>query len=308
MIQNRLKKNLARLKSWLQNKNVTAFRLYDRDIPEFPFIVDIYESMAIVAIRRSSFDTTDEIDRKLKELIDGVRTLFPNIQFEVKERQPQKGKTQYIKKKKIVQRFSITENNCQFWIDPYTYLDTGLFLDHRPLRQWIKSQSQDKDFLNLFCYTGSVSVAAALGGARSTTNVDLSSPYLNWARENFELNNISLNRHKFINESALDFLKRSVLQSKKYDLIYLDPPTFSNSKKMDSPFEVEQDQEFLVRSCMKLLTNEGVLYFSNNKRSFKLSPTLSNKYLVKDVSKASIPQDYRDLKIHHCFEIRHKLV
>jgi 23S rRNA (cytosine1962-C5)-methyltransferase len=156
--------------------------------------------------------------------------------------------------------------------------------------------------LNLFSYTGSVSVFAALGGGR-TVSVDMSSTYTRWAQENFKLNQIPLAGHEFMAQNALEFLEDSFYM-RKFDVIFLDPPTFSNSKKMDESFEVEREQEFLVNNCMRLLKPGGVFFFSNNKRTFKLLPALAEKFVVKDITAKTIPKDFRDPKIHHVFEIR----
>jgi 23S rRNA (cytosine1962-C5)-methyltransferase/23S rRNA (guanine2445-N2)-methyltransferase / 23S rRNA (guanine2069-N7)-methyltransferase len=170
------------------------------------------------------------------------------------------------------------------------------------MRQKVFKTAKDKTFLNLFCYTGAVSVFAALGGAK-TTSVDMSQTYLRWAQDNFAANDLNPEQHTFVNADVLEWLR---LQNGhlKYDVIFLDPPTFSNSKKMQDSFEVERDQDFLVNTCMSMLNPDGVLYFSNNKRKFKLNPELMSKYKVKDISEESIPQDFHDKKIHVCFEIR----
>jgi 23S rRNA (cytosine1962-C5)-methyltransferase/23S rRNA (guanine2445-N2)-methyltransferase / 23S rRNA (guanine2069-N7)-methyltransferase len=173
------------------------------------------------------------------------------------------------------------------------------------MRQKIFKSVKDKKFLNLFCYTGSVSVFAALGGALSTTSVDMSQTYLRWAQDNFELNKIDLAHHSFINANVLEWLDQNQGRP-AYDVIFLDPPTFSNSKKMQDSFEVERDQEFLVNACMSMLLPGGVLYFSNNKRKFKISPELLLKYNIRDITEESIPQDFHDKKIHVCFEVKNK--
>jgi len=182
-------------------------------------------------------------------------------------------------------------------------LDTGLFMDHRPMRQIIFKEAKGKKFLNLFSYTGSVSVMAALGGATHVTSVDLSGTYQDWARKNFEHNKISLKEHNFIIQSALDYLEKAV---NKFDLIFLDPPTFSNSKKMEEDFEVEKDQEFLIKNCLRLLNPDGILYFSNNKRKFKLAPSMMELANIVDITGSTIPMDFRDQKIHHVYKITAK--
>lgn len=303
MIKNRLDKNSKKLKSWSQRHQIEAFRLYDRDIPEYPFIVDIYKDHFLI------YDKSEFIDKDknhLPHVMDALKALFKcsDEQIVLKKRERQEGLKQYEKLDGKNLTFTVRESQALFKVNLYDYLDSGLFLDHRPMRQKVFKNAAGKKFLNLFCYTGSVSVFAALAGAR-TTSVDMSQTYLRWAQDNFELNNLPLAEHSFINADVLEWL-RSQSKTPTFDMIFLDPPTFSNSKKMEDVFEVEKDQEFLVEACMQMLTPGGILYFSNNKRKFKLSENILAKYLVKDLSEESIPQDFHDKKIHVCFEIRAK--
>ncbi|HEY1079989.1 MAG TPA: class I SAM-dependent methyltransferase [Bdellovibrio sp.] len=303
MIKNRLDKNFKKLKSWSQRHQIEAFRLYDRDIPEYPFIVDIYKDHFLI------YDKSEFIDKDknhLPHVMDALKALFKcsDDQIVLKKRERQEGLKQYEKLDGKNLTFTVRESQALFKVNLYDYLDSGLFLDHRPMRQKVFKNAAGKKFLNLFCYTGSVSVFAALAGA-STTSVDMSQTYLRWAQDNFELNNLPLAEHSFINADVLEWL-RSQSKTPTFDMIFLDPPTFSNSKKMEDVFEVEKDQEFLVEACMQMLTPGGILYFSNNKRKFKLSENILAKYLVKDLSEESIPQDFHDKKIHVCFEIRAK--
>jgi 23S rRNA (cytosine1962-C5)-methyltransferase/23S rRNA (guanine2445-N2)-methyltransferase / 23S rRNA (guanine2069-N7)-methyltransferase len=196
----------------------------------------------------------------------------------------------------------ITEGPAHFIINLTDYLDTGIFLDHRPLRKIIYKNSQNKNVLNLFSYTGTISVMAALGGGK-VWSVDLSNSYTNWAYDNFRLNNITFADHHFITEDTFTFLKES---TDLFDLIILDPPTFSNSKKFEGTLDIQRDHEKLIELCISRLTNAGTLYFSNNLRTFKLNPNLFEKYYIKDISLKTIPADFRDTKIHQCFEIKQK--
>jgi len=197
----------------------------------------------------------------------------------------------------------VKEYKAEFLVNLHDYLDTGLFLDHRPLRQIVSKSAEGKKVLNLFSYTGSISVAAAVGGASKVTSVDMSSTYQNWAKKNFEQNNIPLAQHNFIVDSALEYLEKA---SQRFDIIVLDPPTFSNSKGMEEDFEVEKDQLFLVKHCLRLLDPNGVLYFSNNKRKFKISPEVLELANVQEITPRTIPEDYKDTKVHMCFKITHK--
>ncbi|MBR1818828.1 MAG: class I SAM-dependent methyltransferase, partial [Neisseriaceae bacterium] len=182
------------------------------------------------------------------------------------------------------------------------YLDTGLFLDHRNTRLRIKNEAAGKLFLNLFAYTGSFTVYAALGGAIYSETVDLSNSYCEWAEKNFKLNNINTKQHIIIRENVLTYLEQT---NKQFDLIIIDPPSFSNSKKMTHSFDIQRDHILLITQAMKLLSPNGVLYFSNNLRTFKLANEISEKYSVKDISAQSVPLDFRNKKIHRCWQIKH---
>ncbi len=302
MIKNRLEKNLKKLKPWADRQKIEAWRLYDRDIPEYPFIVDVYKDHYVVYDKSDFY--LDKDKNHLPHLMNALMTLFKCDENKIvhKKRERQEGLNQYEKLAAKNEIFAVRESQALLNVNLYDYLDTGLFLDHRPMRQKIFKSAQNKQFLNLFCYTASVSVFAALGGAK-TTSVDMSQTYLFWAQENFKLNNISIENHSFINANVLEWLSEHS-QKLSFDIIFLDPPTFSNSKKMTDSFEVERDQDFLVESCMNMLSPEGILYFSNNKRKFKLTQALLSKYKVKDITEESIPQDYHDKKIHNCFQIQ----
>jgi 23S rRNA (cytosine1962-C5)-methyltransferase/23S rRNA (guanine2445-N2)-methyltransferase / 23S rRNA (guanine2069-N7)-methyltransferase len=306
-IKNRIEKNYKHKAKWAKRENIEAYRLYDRDIPDFPYIIDIYKDEIVI------YEKTDEIidQDKLHHfdfILDTVSMLFNKSEDKIilksrfkKDHQKEGG--QYEKLENKNELLVVNEHQAKFYVNLHDYIDTGLFLDHRPLRQIVFREAKDKKVLNLFSYTGSISVFAALGGAKSVTSVDLSSTYQEWARKNFTLNNISLREHNFIIESALDYLPKA---QNKFDLIICDPPTFSNSKSMGHDFEVEEDQLILVNECMRLLNDDGVLYFSTNKRKFKINSTIESKYLVANITPKTIPQDYHDQKIHHCFKIMHK--
>lgn len=305
MIKNRLKKNLKSRKPWL-NEKIEAFRLYDRDIPEYPFIVEIFKDQAVVWKK-----TDDQIDKgkehHFQELLEAIEEVMgiskENIQ--IKERSRQSGAEQYEKLNRKKDTFTVNEFKAKYLVNLHDYLDTGLFLDHRPIRKEIQKMkvAQDKSMLNLFCYTGSVSIAAALAGFK-TTSIDLSKTYLDWTSQNFEVNQIDQKHHQIVRADVLDWLKQEIDQT--YDLIFFDPPTFSNSKKMEDTFEVEKDHIWMIKSCMNRLNPDGVLYFSNNKRKFKLASEIREEYQVFDITEKSIPPDFHDKKIHHLFKIGHK--
>lgn len=308
IIKNRLEKNFKHKSKWAKRENIDAYRLYDRDIPEFPYIVDIYKDQ-IVIYEKTDINIDHEKLHHFDFLLEATKAIF-NISNEeedekiiFKSRFKQKDK-QYEKIQEKNELKIVQEKNAKFYVNLHDYLDTGLFLDHRPLRQIIFKESSGKKVLNLFSYTGSISVFAALGGATSVTSVDMSSTYQEWARKNFNLNELSLREHNFLVESALDYLGKA---QNKFDLIIVDPPTFSNSKKMQNDFEVEEDQLELINNCMRLLNTGGTLYFSNNKRKFKLHLDLKESFIVHDITAKTIPMDFHDQKIHHCFRIMHKV-
>lgn len=306
MIKNRIEKNLKKLTSWSKRNQYEAFRIYDRDIPEFPFLIDQYGSNILV------YDRTEEIDAKTDKLqitLDGLKQIFPNSKIIVKKREIQTRQDKYQKLDQQDDTFTVQEGPLKFLVNLQDYLDTGLFLDHRPLRQeiahkkWNEKHFQTGKFLNLFSYTCSFSVAAARAGFR-TYSVDLSKKYLDWGKNNFRINNLETDDHFFINEDSISFLQNTTF--KDFDIIFCDPPTFSNSKKTDNYFEVEEHQEALVKNCLSLLRPGGILIFSNNKRRFKILTTLEETLDVKDITERTIPMDFHDQKIHKCYLIKNK--
>lgn len=303
-IQNRIEKNYKHRAKWAKKEGLQCFRVYEKDIPEFPFIVDIYKDYAVIFEKRDSEIDAEKFDH-FKFIISAIKDVMdlPEEKIIIKSRMKQKGTTQYEKLEDRNEFFPVKEYQAEFLVNLHDYLDTGLFLDHRPMRQVIFKEAKDKKFLNLFSYTGSVSVMAALGGATHITSIDLSSTYQEWARKNFELNKLSLKNHNFIVQSALEYIEQAV---NKFDLIFLDPPTFSNSKKMEDDFEVERDQQFIIKHSLRMLNPGGTLYFSNNKRKFKLDTGVLEFANVLDITEKTIPQDFRDRKIHHCFKITAK--
>lgn len=310
IIVNRLKKNLKQRKSILKNGKTTAYRIYEKDIPEYPYIVDIYNDFAVVYEKGKRADSNDSEEIKLhqlhkSELIDALGSVL-NINCEkviFKTRLKQKGKNQYNKISKTGEFIIVQENHMKFRVNLLDYLDTGLFLDHRPLREIINQSAQNQKVLNLFSYTGSISIAAALGGGVVTT-IDMSNTYIQWAKDNFNLNELSVDKHEFIQADVIQYIDNDLRN--QFDLIILDPPSFSNSKRMDDVFDVQRDHEKMILKLMSKLSENGVLYFSNNNRKFSLSQKVEEQFKVKDISLQSIPKDFRDTKIHVCYKIEHK--
>lgn len=297
-IKNRLEKNFKHKMKWAKRENINAFRIYDRDIPEYPYIVDYYNSEILV------FDKTDKIIDEFKSAhLDHLLSAISEI-FQIKteniilKKRFIRETNQYNKLENKNKFLEVSEHQAKFLVNLYDYIDTGLFLDHRPLRQLVFKNSKNKKVLNLFSYTGTISVWAAIGEAKSVTSVDLSSTYMEWAKDNFNLNNLPLRSHNFIVEDVFKYLDKL---ENKFDLIVLDPPTFSNSKKTEHVLDIEEDHIELIAKCMTALSPDGELYFSCNKRKFKLADQLKTDFLVVDITKKSIPLDFHDQKIHHAY-------
>ena len=299
---NRLFKNKKSLAGWLKQRDISCYRIYDADIPEFSAAIDIYGDCAHIQEYAPPASVKPELARKRMDLmvlaVGKTLEIDPDKIF-LKRREKQRGKDQYQALDSSIPDLVVSEGAAQLYVNLGAYLDTGLFLDHRPIRQHFYKNAKNKRFLNLFCYTGSASVQAALAGAK-TTNIDLSSTYINWAKRNFELNKLPLKDHVFYSEDILANLPE---QKSQYDIIFLDPPTFSNSKSMKSAFDLQRDHVELIKNCMSLLVENGELYFSNNFRKFKLDNHLAEKYVFEDLTKWSIPRDFSRRKIHHCWKI-----
>lgn len=305
MVANRIRKNLKQLGKWARKNDIQCYRVYDADLPEYAVAVDLYNDWVHVqeyAAPKSvdkvkAFSRLQEVVQILPEVL-GV----PASHVVLKQRKRQQGSSQYEKQDQTAHFMEVSEGGCRLLVNLHDYLDTGLFLDHRPTRLSIQQQAKGKDFLNLFSYTASASLHAAKGGARSTCSVDMSATYLNWARKNFALNGFGETSNQFIQEDCFKWLRAQ--KGELYDLIFMDPPTFSNSKRMHDVLDVQRDHVELIDRAMGLLRPGGKLIFSNNYRRFKMDPQVEAKYQVKDISRQSIDLDFkRNTRIHQCFEI-----
>jgi len=303
MLYNRLVKNQSHLKKWAKKNEISCYRLYDADLPEYAFAMDVYNNYIVLQEYAAPASIPQsKVQQRALEVSHMVHSAlgFDKDKIINKVRQPQKGKEQYNKLADKHRRMVVTEGKTKLLVNLYDYLDTGLFIDHRPLRLELAKLAPGTRFLNCFCYTATASVHAALAGAL-TTNVDLSNTYLAWAEDNFRLNHLDLNRHQFI---QYDCRKWLALTKDRFDVIFLDPPSFSNSKRMEDTLDVQRDQVALITAAMQLLSPGGILYFSTNYRSFKLDPKLQESYLIKNISAQTIDLDFqRNPKIHHCFKI-----
>ncbi len=309
MAYNRLVKNLAAIKPVMEKEGVSCYRIYDADMPEYSAAIDLYEDRYISLQEYAPPATIDAEDalRRLGELIDATEraTGIEREQIFVKQRTPQKGEKQYEKMASSDRFYIVNENNAKYLVNFTDYLDTGIFLDHRPIRAQLASMAKGKRFLNLFCYTGTATVQAAKGGALSTVSVDASATYLDWATKNMALNGFTEMNHFFYRSDCLEFLFDTY---DRYDLIFCDPPTFSNGKGRQN-FDVYRDQMRLIKACMMHLDEQGTLIFSNNYRKFKLDERLLEEFNIEDISQSTIAEDFaRDPKIHQTYLIKHRPV
>jgi len=309
MFANRLQKNRKRLSKWLGRQNIECYRLYDADMPEYAVVVDVYGKNAHVAEYRAPKGVTPEA---AQQRMDDVRAALPRVldispdNIAYKQRTQQKGTTQYQKHSSRGELCRVREGQAYFLINLFDYLDTGLFLDHRPLRRTLFKQCKDKDFLNLYCYTGSATVQAALGGARSTTSVDTSNTYLEWLRKNLSQNGMASDNHQIERADCQQWLAQA---GESFDVILVDPPSFSNSKSRETVFDVQRDHVALVQAAMARLRPEGVLYFSNNRRDFKMDDSLGSTYECDDITVDTLDPDFaRGRASRHCWRFRHRPV
>ncbi len=308
MMYNRLKKNAKQLKKWINSGAAECYRLYDADMPEYSVAVDIYPPEAVIQ-EYAPPKTIDPVAAavRLNEAVQAVQSWLEldEKQVKLKQRKKQRGSSQYEKKERdygSARRRIIREHGLRFYIDTETYLDTGIFLDSRPIRKLIKESAEGKSFLNLFCYTGTASVYAAAGGAVSTTSVDASSTYLDWAESNMQLNGFSSEAHTRVKSDCMQWLEKSI---GRWDLIFLDPPTFSNSKDRNDIFDLQRDHENLIRTVASRLSTDGVLLFCNNFRKFKMSEQLMTEFMITDITERTLDPDFtRKKSIHRCWEIR----
>ncbi len=313
MLANRLRKRQKHLRKWGKRNNIHCYRLYERDIPEYPCIVDWYAGEAVVWLyARTKDETAVQQDSFRTHTLEQIKAGLglTTEQLFVKERAIQSGlETQYQKQSRQQQIRIVPEQNLNFEVNLSDYLDTGLFLDHRPTRKMVQERTHGKRFLNLFAYTASFTVYALAGGARQTTTVDLSQTYCQWAERNLAHNGFSTGKkHQILAQDCLQYLATAAKRGETYDLIVCDPPTFSNSKKMAvSSFSVERDQVTLLEACARLLAPAGELVFSNNARGFQLNHNaLSPTFAIQDISKQTIPEDFRNGRIHQCWLLTKK--
>ncbi|MDJ0806523.1 MAG: class I SAM-dependent methyltransferase [Gammaproteobacteria bacterium] len=299
---NRLRKNQRHWSKWARRRHISCYRIYDRDIPEFPLAIDWYEgrvhaqSYAHKGVEALNTDLETRLAEVIREVLE-INT--QHLSF--KTRQRQKGLQQYAKTGSPGQPFIVQEAGLAFQVDLHRYLDTGLFLDHRVTRSLVRDKAAGKQVLNLFAYTGSFSVYAAAGHAQAVTSVDLSKTYLAWAQHNLQLNKLENERHRFIRSDVLSYLEQAKRESRRFGLIILDPPSFSNSKMTQRTLDVQRDQVRLISDCLSLLNQGGELIFSTNRRKFKADPELMARPSCSEITAQTLPEDFHRHRAHRCW-------
>ncbi|QIQ21861.1 bifunctional 23S rRNA (guanine(2069)-N(7))-methyltransferase RlmK/23S rRNA (guanine(2445)-N(2))-methyltransferase RlmL [Zophobihabitans entericus] len=306
---NRLRKNEQKLSKWAQQQGIECYRLYDADLPEYNVAIDRYKDKIVI----QEYAPPKNIDpqKARQRLFDVINATLVTLNLSAnqlisKTRERQKGKQQYQKLAQKQDYFLVKEYNAQFWVNLTDYLDTGLFLDHRIARRMLGEMSKGKDFLNLFAYTGTATVHAGLGGAKTTTTVDMSKTYLEWADRNLHQNGLTGRNHRLIQADCLFYLKES---REQFDVIFIDPPTFSNSKRMTDTFDVQRDHLMLMENLKRLLRPDGVIMFSNNKRGFKIDDEGMQRLglTYQNITDKTRSLDFeRNRQIHNCYLIRHQ--
>jgi len=307
---NRLRKNLAHWGKWARRRGIACFRIYDRDVPQFPFAIDWYETIsegAAAHLHVQEIDTgwklgDEEYTAWLVTVCDAIVEVcaVPAANLHLKRRERQRGTSQYEKLEAAAETFVSEEAGHRFEINLDAYLDTGIFLDHRPMRALVAdtiaqraASGRGTRFLNLFAYTGSFTVYAARAGASQSTTVDLSNTYQAWTARNLALNGIDTARHRLVRADVLAWLGEASAASERYDVIVLDPPSFSNSKKMQGVLDVQRDHAWLLEKCHGLLADHGELFFSTNLRSFAMDEALAQRLALREITSRSVPEDFR---------------
>lgn len=304
MFANRLLKNIKHLSKWVRKDNISCYRVYDADIPQYAIAVDIYENWVHVQEYEPP-RTVDAVQAfvRLNDAVDAISAILKTDKSRIilKTRKKQSGAEQYTRQDETFDTLIANEYGLKFRVNLKDYLDTGLFLDHRLTRKLISRIAKNRSFLNLFAYSGTATVYAAAGGASSSTTVDMSNTYLAWAQDNLELNNFSGKQHEFIREDCIKWLSDAKNEGRRYQLIFLDPPTFSNSKRMDRTLDIKRDHVELINQTMELLDDDGVLIFSCNAHGFKLDQKHLKEYSIRDITRMTTSEDFRRKPAHVCW-------
>jgi 23S rRNA (cytosine1962-C5)-methyltransferase len=305
MFQNRLEKVYKHISKQARRQEITCYRVYDHDLPEFPLLIEVYEDKVYVSEYKRKHDLTNEeheewLENCKKIITDVLGISAENIFLKLRQRKENR-EGQYQKLNAEKAEFIVQENGLKFIINLSDYLDTGLFLDHRITRQMVKELCSQKRVLNLFCYTGSFSVYVVAGGAFKVVSVDLSKTYLDWAERNMQLNFPEFSGHEVVHADVMQYLKR--LPDHSFDLIVMDPPTFSNSKRMEDFLDIQRDHAELINDCLRILDKDGILFFSTNFTKFRIDADKIKASNIKDITKVTTPFDFTGKLKRCCFKI-----
>ncbi len=306
-LANRLRKNARHLTRWARRENLEAYRLYDRDIPEFPYAIDRYGEWLHAQLFEGKRPITDaDIVTHLDAISAAME--IPVERIALKLRRRQRGYSQYEKLADDGPSFTVRERGHRFEVNLLRYLDSGLFLDHRETRRMVAAEARDKRLLNLFAYTGSFTVYAACAGAAATVTVDMSHTYQDWTARNLALNGVSDSvKHRLVADDVMTWLGAATYARERYDLIVLDPPSFSNSKRMQDSFDVQRDQAPLLAASLRLLAPGGTLYFSNNRQGFKLAAEVAALAHFEEITASTVPEDFKRRTPHRCWRVKRDL-
>ena len=306
MFENRLAKVYKHRSKQARRMNISCYRLYDKDLPEFPICIELYDDKVYIAEYVAKHGFTEEqhlewLEQTIVVIVKVLHIKDENVFIKQRKRMHHRNQ-QYEKTDAQKDFFTVEESGLKFLINLTDYLDTGLFLDHRTTRLMVAAEAKDKRVLNLFCYTGSFSVYAANAGAAKVVSVDLSKTYLAWAEDNFVINKLKdANKYEFIHADCVQYLKTVATNS--YDIIVMDPPTFSNSKRMDDFMDIQRDHVALINDCINILSPNGILYFSTNFTKFILDVENINSTQIKDITKATTPLDFEGKLRRWCYKI-----
>ena len=305
ILKNRIRKNYRHVRKWAKGAGTNCFRIYDSEIKEFPLTIDYYAGRFSIDYFSAHREEETLPDKYRDKVLEALESLFGATQEQIywRIRSRRKKTEQYEKAADSHDFFTVIEHNVLFKVNLVDYLDTGLFLDHRATRQLVARAATGKRLLNLFAYTCSFSVHAAVHGAAFTKSVDMSNTYTSWGRDNFHLNKIGDKNHPIIRDDCMKFLET---EKEKYDIIVIDPPTLSRSKKMEEMFDIQQDHRFLITKALSILSPGGMIIFSTNSRKFVLDPTLIQICDPFEITHQTIPLDFHDKKMHRCWRIQHR--
>ena len=303
--ENRVSRRQRHLRRWAARQGCNCYRVYDRDIPEMAFVLDVYGPRALLQqyVRTSGPNDwpVDWLEQVRARAASGLELTADQVVARLR-RKVDRRVEQHGAQPGGGTPFAVEEGGLKFLVNLDDYVDTGLFLDHRPLRAHVRDRARGRRVLNLYCYTASFSVHAAAGGAHSTTSVDLSNTYLEWASRNLQLNGFTGREHELVRADVMPWLTATRAEGRRFDLMVVDPPAFSSSARMQGVFDVQRDHRALLQACAGLLSETGELYFSTNLRSFTFEATMPG-FRAEDISDRTIPEDFRNRAIHHCWRI-----